>query len=65
MGQGNEELEKQNTSNSVFDNFVDGIKEHPKETGCGILTLLVVCGVTNFIQWRNRWKEQKRHEEVK
>ena len=36
MGQENEELEMQNTSNSVFDNFANEIEEHPKETGFGI-----------------------------
>ena len=30
MGQENEELEMQNTSNSVFDNFANEIEEHPK-----------------------------------
>lgn len=64
MGQENEELEMQNTLNSVFDDFANEIEEHPKETGFGILALLGALGVTNFIQWRKRQKEQKRHEEV-
>lgn len=64
MEQENEELEMQNNSNNIFDNFVNGIEEHPKEAGVGILGLLAALGMTNFIQWRKRRKEQKRHEEV-
>ena len=64
MEQENEELEMQNNSNNIFDNFVNGIEEHPKEAGVGILGLLAALGITNFIQWRKRRKEQKRHEEV-
>lgn len=64
MEQENEELEMQNNSNNIFDNFVNGIEEHPKEAGVGILGLLAALGMTNFIQWRKRQKEQKRHEEV-
>lgn len=64
MEQENEELEMQNNSNNVFDNFVNGIEEHPKEAGGIILGLLATLGITNFIQWRKRRKEQKRHEEV-
>lgn len=33
MEQENEELEMQNNSKNVFDNFVNGIEEHPKEAG--------------------------------
>lgn len=64
MEQENEELEMQNNSNNIFDNFANGIEEHPKEAGVGILGLLAALGMTNFIQWRKRRKEQKRHEEV-
>ena len=64
MEQENEELEMQNNSNNIFDNFVNGIEEHPKEAGVGILGLLATLGMTNFIQWGKRRKEQKRHEEV-
>lgn len=64
MEQENEELEMQNNSNNIFDNFVNGIEEHPKEAGVGILGLLAALGMTNFIQWRKRRKEKKRHEEV-
>lgn len=64
MEQENEELEMQNNSNNVFDNFVNGIEEHPKEAGGIILGLLPTLGITNFIQLRKRRKEQKRHEEV-
>ena len=64
MEQENEELEMQNNSKNVFDNFVNGIEEHPKEAGGIILGLLATLGITNFIQWRKRRKEQKRHEEV-
>ena len=39
-------------------------EEHPKEAGGIILGLLATLGITNFIQWRKRRKEQKRHEEV-
>lgn len=41
MEQENKELEMQNNSNNIFDNFVNGIEEHPKESGVGILGLLV------------------------
>ena len=72
MEQENEELEMQNNSNNIFDNFVNGIEEHPKEAKtivekvvlAGILGLLATLGMTNFIQWGKRRKEQKRHEEV-
>ncbi len=64
MEQENEELGMQNNSNNIFDNFVNGIEEHPKEASVGILGLLAALGMTNFIQWRKRRKEQKRHEEV-
>lgn len=64
MEQGNEELEMQNNSNNIFDNFVNRIEKHPKKAGVGILGLLAALGITNFIQWRKRRKEQKRHEEV-
>ena len=64
MEQENEELEMQNNSNNIFDNFVNGIEEHPKEAGVCILGLLAALGITNFIQWRKNRKEQKRHEEV-
>ena len=64
MEQENKELEMQNNSNNIFDNFVNGIEEHPKESGVGILGLLVALGITNFIQWRKRRKEQKCYEEV-
>lgn len=64
MEQENEELEMQNNSNNMFDNFVNGIEEHPKEAGVGILGLLAAVGITNYIQSRKRRKEQKRHEEV-
>lgn len=64
MEQENEELEMQNNSNNIFDNFVNGIEEHPKEAGVCILGLLAALGITNFIQWRKSRKEQKRHEEV-
>ena len=40
MEQENEELEMQNNSNNIFDNFVNGIEEHPKEAGVCILGLL-------------------------
>lgn len=43
---------------------MNGIEEHPKEAGSIILGLLATLGITNFIQWRKRRKEQKRHEEV-
>lgn len=45
MEQENEELEMQNNSNNIFDNFVNGIEEHPKEAGVGILGLLATRGV--------------------
>lgn len=64
MEQENEELGMQNNSNNIFDNFVNGIEEHPKEASVGILGLLAALGMTNFIQWRKRRKEKKRHEEV-
>lgn len=64
MEQENEELEMQNNSNNMFDNFVNGIEEHPKEAGGVILGLLAALGITNYIQSRKRRKEQKRHEEV-
>ena len=56
MEQENEELEMQNNSKNVFDNFVNGIEEHPKEAGGIILGLLATLGITNFIQWRKRRK---------
>ena len=40
MEQENEELGMQNNSNNIFDNFVNGIEEHPKEASVGILGLL-------------------------
>ena len=64
MEQESEELEMQNNSNKMFDNFVNVIEERPKETGIGVLGLLTALGITNFIQSRRRRKEKKRHEEV-
>lgn len=64
MAQENEEFEMQNNSNGVFDNFVNGIEEHPKEAGGGILGLLGLLVITTLFQGRKRRKEQKRHEEV-
>ncbi len=58
MEQENEELEMQNNSNNIFDNFVNGIEEHPKEAGVGILGLLAALGITNFIQWRKDGKSK-------
>ena len=43
---------------------IGGDVSHPKEAGGIILGLLATLGITNFIQWRKRRKEQKRHEEV-
>lgn len=45
MEQENEELEMQNNSKNVFDNFVNGIEEHPKEAGGIILGLLATLGI--------------------
>ena len=47
MEQENEELEMQNNSKNVFDNFVNGIEEHPKEAGGIILGLLATLGVVS------------------
>lgn len=47
MEQENEELGMQNNSNNILDNFVNGIEEHPKEAGVGILGLLATLGMKN------------------
>lgn len=67
MEQDSEELEMQNNSNNIFDNFINRIEEHPEEAGVcivGLLATLGITGITNIIQWRKSRKEQKRHEEV-
>lgn len=67
MDQEHDELDLQDGSNNMFDNFSNKVEEHPKEASGAILALLgtsIAFGVASFCQWIKNRKEQKRHEEV-
>lgn len=58
MDQEYEELDLQNDSKSVFDNFANKVEEHPKEAILVFVGTSIALGIANFYQWKKTKKKK-------